>query len=76
MRVDTEYFETRSYGDLTLDEGYYRAVIVELGTGEGKNWWCVAYPPLCFTLSENYENINYRSILYEVVKKYLDKEGK
>ena len=76
VRVDTEYFETRSYGDLTLDEGHYRAVIVELGTGEGKNWWCVAYPPLCFTLSENYENINYRSILYEVVKKYLDKEGK
>lgn len=22
-----------------------------LGTGEGKNWWCVAYPPLCFTES-------------------------
>lgn len=76
VRVDTEFFEKRSYGDLTLDAGYYRAVIVDLGTGEGHNWWCVAFPPLCFTLSENYENAQYRSILYDVVKKYLDKEEK
>ena len=73
--VDTEYFEERSYGDLVLKEGYYRAVILNLGTGEGKNWWCVAFPPLCFT-SDDYDNINYKSILLEVVKKYSEKEEK
>lgn len=76
IRVDTEYFDTRSYGELTLTEGYYRAVIVDLGDGEGHNWWCVAFPPLCFTLSEDYENIQYKSIVYEVVRKYLEREGK
>lgn len=76
VSVRTEYFDERSYGDLTLSEGYYRAVVVELGSGLGKNWWCVAFPPLCFTLDENYENAVYKSYLYEIVKKYLQKEGK
>lgn len=74
--IDTEFFDKRSYGELTLDEGYYRAIIIDLGTGKGHNWWCVAFPPLCFTLSENYDNIQYRSIVCDVVKKYLEKEEK
>ena len=47
-RVDREYFPTRAYGSLTLQSGVYDALILELGSGEGDNWWCVAYPPLCF----------------------------
>lgn len=74
VRIDTEFFEEKTYGDLTLEKGYYRAVIVALGTGEGKNWWCVAFPPLCFALGEDYQNIQYKSIVYEVVKKYLREE--
>ena len=74
VRVDTEYFDERSYGSLTLPEGAYRAIIVELGSGQGKNWWCVAFPPLCFTLDENVENVQYKSILVEIVKKYVKKE--
>lgn len=67
--IDTEYFETRSYGELTFDSGYYRAVIINLGTGEGRNWWCVAFPPLCFTVGEDYKNIIYKSILKEIINK-------
>lgn len=44
----TFQFPTRSYGDLTLPQGQYRALKVVLGEGEGKNWWCVVFPPLCF----------------------------
>lgn len=75
VKVDTEYFGKRRYENVVLEEGYYRAVIVNLGTGKGNNWWCVAFPPLCFTY-DDYENVNYKSILLEVVKKYSDKEGK
>ncbi len=71
--VDTEYFEKRTYENLTLEEGFYRAIILNLGTGNGKNWWCVAFPPLCF-VSEDYDNVVYKSILYEIVKKYSEKE--
>ena len=42
-------FPTKSYGNVTLPAGKYTAVRVVLGEGEGQNWWCVMYPPLCFT---------------------------
>lgn len=41
-------FPTRSYGDITLPAGYYQALRVVIGKGEGVNWWCVLFPPLCF----------------------------
>ena len=43
--VRAEEFPTRIYGDLTLESGIYDALIIELGTGKGDNWWCVIYPP-------------------------------
>ena len=66
-----ECFPTRTYGDLTLEEGLYDALIVELGTGTGANWWCVAYPPLCFIASEETgsEEVIYRSWIAELFKK-------
>ena len=48
MRVGEEYFPTKIYGDLTLPPGDYDALVIELGSGEGKNWWCVLFPTLCF----------------------------
>lgn len=43
------YFPTKVYENITLPAGEYDAVRIVLGKGEGKNWWCVMYPPLCFT---------------------------
>ena len=47
-----EKFPTRYYGNMTLEEGVYDALIVNLGRAEGNNWWCVVFPPLCFVRSE------------------------
>lgn len=44
-------FDTRVYSDISIPAGEYDALKIILGKGEGKNWWCVAYPPLCFTES-------------------------
>lgn len=41
------YFPTRVYEDFTMPPGYYDALRITLGSAEGKNWWCVMYPPLC-----------------------------
>ena len=50
--VRTEYgqfsFPTKSYGSLVLPAGDYEAVRIVIGEGEGSNWWCVLFPPLCF----------------------------
>lgn len=41
-------FPIKSYGNLVLPAGKYEAVRVLIGKAEGKNWWCVLFPPLCF----------------------------
>ncbi|MFU0800115.1 MAG: stage II sporulation protein R [Xylanivirga thermophila] len=41
-------FPTKAYGSLVLPAGRYHALRVVLGEGEGANWWCVMFPPLCF----------------------------
>lgn len=42
-----EYFSTREYEGFTMPAGRYLALRVILGKGEGHNWWCVMFPPLC-----------------------------
>lgn len=41
-------FPTKLYGDITLPAGKYEALKIIIGNGEGANWWCVLFPPLCF----------------------------
>lgn len=41
-------FPTKLYGQFLYPAGEYEAVIITLGEGEGANWWCVLFPPLCF----------------------------
>ena len=68
--IREENFPTRVYGDLTLAEGVYDALIIELGTGTGDNWWCVLYPPLCFTSSS--QDVEYRSIILDIISDFFD----
>lgn len=71
-QIRNEKFPTRVYEDFTLESGYYDALILELGSGTGDNWWCVVYPPLCFTdTSVKYE---YRSKLIEIVKNFKNRK--
>ena len=41
-------FPRKEYGNITLPEGEYQALKVNIGDASGKNWWCVLFPPLCF----------------------------
>lgn len=41
-------FPAKSYGNLLLPAGRYKALRVVLGEGKGQNWWCVLFPPLCY----------------------------
>lgn len=45
--ITEEYFSTRTYENFTLPAGRYAALKIVLGEGEGHNWWCVMFPPLC-----------------------------
>lgn len=41
-------FPTKIYGTYIYPAGEYEAILISLGEGEGNNWWCVLFPPLCF----------------------------
>ncbi|MCH5159964.1 MAG: stage II sporulation protein R [Clostridiales bacterium] len=67
-----EEFPDRNYGDVTLKAGVYDALIIELGSGSGNNWWCVVYPPLCFVGGESNgtNSIIYKSKLLEIINNW------
>lgn len=44
----TDDFPTKTYGDIIYPAGEYTSYTLYIGNGEGHNWWCVLYPPLCF----------------------------
>ena len=45
---DKVNFPTKIYGNFIYPAGQYEAILISLGNGEGANWWCVLFPPLCF----------------------------
>lgn len=52
-----DYFNTRTYENVTLPAGKYNTVRVSIGSGEGRNWWCVMFPPMCLPAAEGEREI-------------------
>lgn len=69
-----EHYPTRDYEGFTLESGLYDSLVIELGEGKGDNWWCVIYPPLCFTGGENNGSgdITYKSKIAEIIDKIIN----
>ena len=58
-------FPDRVYGDKVYPSGVYRAVRILLGDAEGKNWWCVMFPPLCIVDAKDAEIESSEPIRFE-----------
>ena len=58
--IDNQFFPTRHYDNITIESGFYDALSISLGDGAGDSWWCVLYPPLCFSDAE-FGDIDYKS---------------
>lgn len=52
VSLGEEYYPTRDYGTFALPAGRYESLRVTLGSGQGHNWWCVVFPPLCLSAAE------------------------
>ena len=72
VKINNEFFPTRSYEGKVVESGYYDALIIELGAAEGDNWWCVIYPPLCFV--DTSANVVYKSKIMEIINQFFNKE--
>ncbi|MGL5506802.1 MAG: stage II sporulation protein R [Paraclostridium sp.] len=55
VEVKLEYnnFPAKQYSNIVLPAGEYKALRILIGEAEGKNWWCVMFPPLCFVDENN-----------------------
>ena len=58
VELSREAYPTREYRAVTLPAGIYDSLRVTIGEGEGRNWWCVVFPPLCATAAEYDEAID------------------
>jgi stage II sporulation protein R len=64
-------FPEKEYKGVKYKEGEYESLLVTLGSGEGNNWWCVLFPPLCLLEAEENETneVEYKSFVLELINK-------
>ena len=67
------YFPEKEYKGTVYKEGDYESLVVTLGDGLGKNFWCVLFPPLCLLEADEQDtsDIEYSSYIKEVIDKYF-----
>ena len=68
VELKTETFPEREYDGYVFPAGEYDALMIYLGEGKGDNWWCVAFPPLCFVPADGGEDITYVSWVKEFLE--------
>ena len=67
VTISTEWYDTRVYENFTLPSGYYSSLEIIIGSGEGQNWWCVMFPPMCLDVSTT--TVNYSDEEKALIKK-------
>lgn len=65
------YFPEKEYKGIVYEEGYYNSLVVSLGEGLGQNWWCILFPPLCLLEGDTMSDVEYRSIVGDLIAKYF-----
>lgn len=72
VKYGNNYFPEKEYKGITYKSGYYESLVITLGKGEGNNWWCVLFPPLCLMETEenNMNDIEYELYVTEILSKY------
>ena len=65
------YFPKKVYKGVEYKEGMYESLVVTLGSGEGENWWCVLFPPICMIEAEESTDVEYTTMVKELMNKYF-----
>ena len=71
VKYGYNYFPLKEYKGVKYDEGYYESLLVTLGEGKGDNYWCVLFPPLCLIEGDESDDVQYKSLIEEILKKYF-----
>lgn len=67
------YFPEKSYKGVKYNKGKYESLLITIGKGQGDNWWCVLFPPICSLEVENNntKDVEYSLYIKEIFDKYL-----
>ncbi|MBQ3468959.1 MAG: stage II sporulation protein R [Bacilli bacterium] len=67
------YFPEKTYKGVKYPAGQYESLVVKLGDGAGKNFWCVLFPPLCLLEGEKDKanDVEYKFLVKDILKKYF-----
>ena len=65
------YFPKKIYKGIEYKDGYYESLVVTLGAGEGDNWWCVLFPPICMIEATDSDDLEYTTLVEDLFSKYL-----
>jgi len=60
--LETEHYPIRDYDTFSLPSGDYSSLKVTIGSGQGENWWCVLFPPLCIAAAEGEDLVKYTGL--------------
>lgn len=70
INLGYNYFPEKVYKGVTYQEGDYQSLVVTLGEGNGKNWWCVLYPPLCDLEMDKQSEVEYKLYIKEILNNF------
>ncbi len=74
LNYGMNYFPQKVYKGVTYEEGYYESMVITLGKGEGDNWWCVLFPPLCLLEADEtqqQDEVEYKFFVKELIDKFF-----
>ena len=71
VNLGLNYFPDKEYKGVKYEAGYYESLLITLGKGEGDNWWCVLFPPLCLIEAEESTEVEYKSFIKEMLDKHV-----
>ncbi|NFO32041.1 stage II sporulation protein R [Clostridium botulinum] len=75
IELSRENFPEKAYGNIVLPQGNYEAFRIIIGSGQGRNWWCVMFPPLCF-VDESKAKIEYEKTQNKIKEEVNKKDSK
>ena len=64
------YFPDKLYKGVKYDAGFYESLLITLGKGSGKNWWCVLFPPLCLLEGNESDDYEYKVFVRDLIDRF------
>ena len=72
INFGNNYFPEKNYYGVMYPAGNYESLVITLGEGQGDNWWCVLFPPLCLLEIEkdNLKDVEYTFFVKKIIEKF------